>query len=292
MRTFRQYAERLFLAIPVDPPLRSRRGLLLAWYVTVVCLAVIASTTGVRAADFTTVDTKTLQAIELEAGRALEQHPQLLAALGGDYGDPALTAYVTAVAERLLATSSFQRIGYRFRFVITDAPDVFALSTAGGNVYLSRGMLALANNEAELAAVLSHEIAHIVLRHGAEREQLVRSVRGRANQAIAERALAARHEVAADDFSLHLMAEAGYDPRAQGRFLAAVARLTDIHAEIGVAGRGELAAGHLNVDARLAQVTASAERFAPRHGPWFEGTNIVLGAVEGMVYGRRPADGT
>jgi predicted Zn-dependent protease len=295
MRTLRRYAARLFLSIPVDPPLRSRRGLLLAWYVTVVCLAVIASTAGVKAADFTTVltdtGTKTLQAVEVEAVRAVEQHPQLLAALGGDYGDPALGAYITAVAERLLAQSDAAKLGHRFRFVVVDSPSVFALSMAGGNIYISRGMLALANSEAELAAVLAHEISHVVLRHGAERERLMRSMRGRSNLAAAEQALTVGQELEADDFSLYLMAEAGYDPRAQGRFLAAVARMTETQAEIGVGGRGEFLNQHLDVRGRLAAANAAADRFVTRRSEWFDGTEPFLQAVEGMVYGRRPADG-
>ena len=104
---------------------------------------------------------------EKEAEIGAQQHPQILKQFGGAYDDPALARYVTAVGERLAATA--ERKDLTYTFTVIDSPIVNAFALPGGYVYVTRGLLALARNEAELAGVLAHEIGHITARHSAER---------------------------------------------------------------------------------------------------------------------------
>jgi predicted Zn-dependent protease len=82
--------------------------------------------------------------------------------------DPALAEYVAALGARLAARSPRQDVAHHFAIVDMQEPNAFALP--GGWVYVSRGLLAIANSEDELAAVLGHEIAHVAARHAVQRE--------------------------------------------------------------------------------------------------------------------------
>jgi predicted Zn-dependent protease len=78
--------------------------------------------------------------------------------------NPALQAYVNEVGQRLARQSP--RAGLPWHFIVVDSPDVNAFALPGGYVYLTRGILAYLNSEAELAAVIGHEIGHVAARHG------------------------------------------------------------------------------------------------------------------------------
>ncbi|MBT8144097.1 MAG: M48 family metalloprotease [Gammaproteobacteria bacterium] len=82
--------------------------------------------------------------------------------------DPQLTAYIEAIGNRLAEDSPRQDVEYRFYVANMEEPNAFALP--GGYIYLSRGLLALSNSEAEIANVLGHEIGHVAARHSAQRQ--------------------------------------------------------------------------------------------------------------------------
>jgi predicted Zn-dependent protease len=104
------------------------------------------------------------EAKERELGEAEAKN---VAAEIGLYEDAALTAYVRSVGERLAAVSPRRDVAYAFHVVDMQEPNAFALP--GGYIYVSRGLLALTNDEAELAGVLGHEIGHVAARHSVRR---------------------------------------------------------------------------------------------------------------------------
>ena len=79
-------------------------------------------------------------------------------------GDPELHAYIDELGMLLARQSKYG--DQRWTFTVLDTPAVNAFALPGGYVYLTRGLVALARNESELAAVLAHEIAHVVAHHG------------------------------------------------------------------------------------------------------------------------------
>ena len=78
-----------------------------------------------------------------------------------------MTDYVTGAGRKLAAHAEYP--ADRFRFTVLDTPIVNAFALPGGYIYVTRGLVALAGNEAELAGVLAHEIGHVTARHSAQR---------------------------------------------------------------------------------------------------------------------------
>lgn len=98
-----------------------------------------------------------------EIKRSKEVHPLIMQQFGGPYDNPPLQAYVNEVGQR--AAKASHRPDLEYTFVVLDSEDINAFTTGGGYVYITRGIMNYLNSEAELAAVLGHEIGHITARH-------------------------------------------------------------------------------------------------------------------------------
>ncbi len=153
---------------------------------------------------------------------------------GGDYSlDPTLTAYVRGIGQKLAAVSD-RALPYEFVVLNNSVPNAWALP--GGKIAVNRGLLPELHSEAELAAVLGHEIVHAAARHGALAMQrgLLLGVVVSATQGAAQRGnfaglavgaasvgaqlISQRHsrenELEADLYGMQYMSRAGYDPSA------------------------------------------------------------------------------
>jgi predicted Zn-dependent protease len=104
---------------------------------------------------------------EIELGKSA--HPDIQWQFGGAYKDAQLSAYVDSVGQRVASASHRANIPYHFTVVDSSIANAFALP--GGYIYITRGLLVLLDNEAQLAAVLGHEIGHVTGRHGVKRLQ-------------------------------------------------------------------------------------------------------------------------
>ena len=101
---------------------------------------------------------------EIKMGQ--QAYGQALQTMGNTYPDKALTAYVDKVGQRVAARSHRPELKYRFSVVNDSSPNAFALP--GGFIAISRGLLINLENEAQLAAVLGHEVAHVTARHSVQ----------------------------------------------------------------------------------------------------------------------------
>ena len=102
---------------------------------------------------------------EIELGRSF--HEQFLSQ-DRVYGDNRLQAYVNSIGQSLATVSHRSSLDYHF--TVIDSPEVNAFALPGGYIYIARGMLAYLNSEAELAAVLGHEIGHVAARHAVRKD--------------------------------------------------------------------------------------------------------------------------
>jgi predicted Zn-dependent protease len=98
-----------------------------------------------------------------EVERAKEVHPMLLQQFGGTYDDIRIQQYVNEVGQR--AAKASHRPELQYTFTVLDSEEINAFTTGGGFVYITRGIMNYLNSEAELTAVLGHEIGHVTARH-------------------------------------------------------------------------------------------------------------------------------
>lgn len=180
------------------------------------------------------------EADESEIGKKADQ--EILGRFGR-YRDQQLQAYVESIGQRLL--SGIGPTSFRYSFKIVDMSDVNAMALPGGYIYITRGMLAMLNSEAQLAGVFGHEIGHVTSRHAAK--QLTKALGaqilslglvaaspgGRQNAGEWARVSAAlsdnvlmgygrEAELEADELGLRTAYRAGYDPGEMVAFLNAM----------------------------------------------------------------------
>jgi predicted Zn-dependent protease len=228
--------------------------------------------------------------------------------------NPALQAYVNEVGQQLAKQS--HRSDLQWHFTIVDSPDVNAFALPGGYVYIARGIMAYLNSEAELAAVIGHEIGHVTARHGARQQgatneagpsemlgSVLIPVMG--NQAVAAimRSLAQAwtagygrdHELESDRLGAEYLARAGYDPKAmieaigvlkEQKLFAAEQARRDGPQQRTYHGTFDSPPGD---DARLQLVVGEANKYTVTHPR--EGRNDYLQHVAGMVFGESPDQG-
>ncbi len=184
--------------------------------------------------------------------------------------------------------------------------NAFALPT--GRIYVTRGLLALADDTSELAAVLAHEIAHVTLRHASARtEMALRSelvskvVADVLNDPATGAPLAGPVPLRAGPLLAHPgirgrpdrgthVGPRGYDPFGASRFLTALNRTTALRAGSGLNSEPDMLATHPSTPERITQVTQAARRIgAPGLG--VDDRNRYLAAIDGIAYGDNPADG-
>ena len=242
---------------------------------------------------------------ETRVGR--EQHPQIVRAFGGAYGDRRVQDYVTRVGQGLARVSELPTLP--FTFTVLDSPLVNAFALPGGYVYVTRGLMALASDEAELAGVLAHEIGHMTARHAAQRysQQVVAgfgaAVAGAitGSEDIAEsvsfsvssvlQSHSRDQEFEADTLGIRYLGRAGYALDAMSGFLAKVDRYARLETELAGRSPGEVDSS--NITATHPRTLDRVERTAPPAGPTHgrRGTDVYLQVIDGMLYGGDPDQG-
>lgn len=212
-------------------------------------------------------------------------HPEILEATPA-LDHPALQAYVDEIGQRLAKHSA--QPGLAWHFAVLDSAGVNAFSLPGGYVYVTRGLLAYLNSEAELASVLAHELGHVLARHGSAEAETLRQTLAttRTNGYGRER------ELEANRLGVEILAKAGYTPQALFDAMDTLKLQERYAAEHAPAGSALPATYHgvlslrSNRDARLKQLVEDADRHAvplPR-----DGRNDLLLKLDGLVFGERP----
>ncbi len=248
---------------------------------------------------------------EAELGR--KEHPKILKSFGGAYQDPQLAAYVNEVGERVARVSDTPQL--RFTFTLLDTPVVNAFALPGGYVYVTRGLLALVNNEAELAGVLGHEIGHVAARHAALRyDQALLGQMGALGATILGAVLlgdsgarlgadlgnlaatayvqgySREQEYEADELGIRYLVRAGYDARAMASFLDTLERYDALQAKLR-GGRGQEVPSWLASHPRTVDRVRRAAARAMAAAGGMTNRDRLLAAIDGIVYGDSPAQG-
>jgi predicted Zn-dependent protease len=242
------------------------------------------------------------------APAAQREHMRILAAYGGDYRQPSLEASLARIVDRLVAASERPDIKYRVTILNSPAINAFALST--GQIYVTRGLIALANDTSELASVLSHEMAHVIARHAAFREDQARQAAifsrvatdllgdphmgalALARSKIALASFSRAQEFEADGIGVGISARAGFDPHGAQRFLTSMGLNAQLRSQAAGSDQRppDFLSSHPSTPERIKNARANARQFA---GPGAGKTdrNEYLALIEGLAYGEDPGDG-
>ena len=108
-----------------------------------------------------------LMSEEDEKAIGKSEHPKIIKQFGGVYHNDKLQNYIESLGKFLVSTSESPNL--TFTFTILNSPIVNAFALPGGYIYLTRGLIYLCQNEAQLAGVIAHEIGHVTGRHSAKR---------------------------------------------------------------------------------------------------------------------------
>ncbi len=222
--------------------------------------------------------------IGAESAKAVEADIGLL-------DDPELTEYVSKMGQKLLRGLPRRDFAYKFSIVDQMEPNAFALP--GGHIYVSRGLLALVNNEDELACVLGHEITHAAKRHSAQQQAIARAQSPLSlpiSRAATLRAYSRDMEREADAGGQRLCAAAGYDPMGMSTFLRSLDQRERLL--LGFKRAPSFLDTHPGSRERAAANSARASELRWRRDPSLGDVRSAhLDRIDGMVIGDRPEAG-
>ena len=237
------------------------------------------------------------------------EHRRMIALFDGEYRYPPAEAYLDDILVKL--ANADERAAEPYRVTILNSPIVNAFALPPGELYVTRGLLALANDASEVAAVMAHEIAHITAKHAMQREEQEKRAaviseaasviqskqKSQEVEALAQRTIASfsrQQELEADQVGIRVAAKAGFDPYGAARFLNALGRSAALRASLmgryASAGTPDLLATHPSTPDRVAQAINAARQIgAPGIGT--TGRASYLAAIDGMTFGDDPAEG-
>ncbi|MBB5706650.1 putative Zn-dependent protease [Sphingopyxis panaciterrulae] len=255
-----------------------------------------------------------------ERQQGAEAHPQLLQEFGGAYAGPQ-AAYVGRVGQTIAVQSGLSNARGDFTVTLLNSPVNNAFAIPGGYIYVTRQLMALMNDEAELAGVLGHEVGHVAAQHSKKRQKaatrnsilgVLGAVLGSAigdnggllgslggllqNNAMQVAQLATlgfsrSQELEADQLGVRYLKSAGYDPMALSTVLASLANQTNLEAKVaGGDARSipEWASTHPDPASRV----RNAQTLASRVGTGgVRNADAFMAAVDGVLYGDDPAQG-
>ncbi len=238
---------------------------------------------------------------------ARQQHPRILATYGGEYRDPKLERMVAKVVGGL--TLDPDNPNQTYRITILNSPNVNAFALPGGYLYITRGLLALANDSSELAAVVAHEMGHVTANHGVQRQQR------EANEILAARVVSdvlegdadakaallrgklslaqfsRNQELEADAIGIRAIGRAGYDPFAAARFLQSMASYADFRSVSGASDASlDFLASHPAAPKRIELALGHARNFGIP-GTGNRDRDWLLAGIDGMLFGDAPQEG-
>lgn len=231
-----------------------------------------------------------------------QEHQKIVRSFGILPSSHPVQIYVSKVGQKVAVDT--ERPDVRYQFFVLDSPTMNAFALPGGYVYVTRGLLAQANSEAELASVLAHEIAHITARHSAERYSrgVLTTLGAIAVAAAADSSQVAQaagigsdlyiksysrqQESQADELGIRYLHRAGYTPEAMASFLSHLGAHDHLQGQI--TGRGsQKGLGYFSTHPHTQDRVVQAKGIASQYPQNANDVNRdrYLQAIDGITYG-------
>lgn len=239
-----------------------------------------------------------------------QEYPKLLEEFGGPYQDSRLQGYADAILRKLVPFTEYPDLPWQV--TVANTPIVNAFALPGGKITITRGLLAMASSEAELAGVVAHEVGHVTARHSAERQGAgllaslgvlvlgaatgsseLANLAGYGAQAYIQ-GYSRDQEMEADLLGVRYMTAAGYDPEAMASFLQTLGDQARLEARMAGRDPGDVDAYNImathprSVD-RVRQAMQLAETV--RLPDPVVGREPYLNEISGMLFGDDPEQG-
>ena len=240
----------------------------------------------------------------------LREHQRILAAYGGVYNDPKLQGMIEQTVERLVAASERPDLHYKVTMLNSQSINAFALPS--GQLYVTRGLVALANDESELASVLAHEMGHVIARHAAIREEQAKQAAlvGRvvsdvisdpevgalalAKSKLALASFSRAQEFEADAIGIGIASRAGYDPNGAVRFLTSMehnSELKPLQSGAIDPRAPDFLSSHPATPERISNALSNARQYSGRSAAGERDKDTYLAGIDGIVFGEDPSEG-
>jgi predicted Zn-dependent protease len=239
------------------------------------------------------------------------------------YPSPAVQKYVNDLGQKLAAQSHRKQL--KWHFTVLDSPEINAFALPGGYVYVTRGIMAYMESEADLAGVIGHEIGHVTARHGAQRATTqqtagigvfaasilgavlesqglpgVGQLAGQVSQTVAAGYVASygrEQELQADGLGAEYLSRTSYDPRNMVDVITVLKNQEMFAADQAKAEgrpapqRNDWLASHPSNDQRLEMITRLAAQYKGQGNYAGEGRERYLSVMQGVTFGDSPAQG-
>ncbi|MBB4075733.1 putative Zn-dependent protease [Bartonella fuyuanensis] len=229
------------------------------------------------------------------------QHPRILQMYGGAYYDAKLERLLAKIIRKLTIASHKTHQSYSVTILNSESVNAFALPN--GSIYITRGMLALANNSSEVAAILAHEIAHIRANHGILRLQkeielkMANHISARLPSSIGKKLhtpiqnkqqlaqFSRNQELEADSLALEMLQQAGYDPFASPHFLQTMAAYSAFSHISGTPNASlDFLASHPTTPQRIQLAIEKARKISKENSKTTNHDSF-LKSIDGMIFG-------
>jgi predicted Zn-dependent protease len=246
-------------------------------------------------------------------------HPEILNEFGGAYDSPKQADYVRRVGQKVAVQSGLSNTQSDFTITLLNSSVNNAFAIPGGYVYVTRQLMGLMNDEAELASVLGHETGHVAARHSQRRQNAAtrNQVLGTLGQVLTGVLLGSNSQVGqllnqgisgatqyftlkfsrsqeyeADDLGVNYLFKAGYDPMASSTMLASLAAQSALDSRVSnQSGRSvpEWASTHPDPGSRVTRAAQKAAATGAKNG--VRNRDAFLAALDGTLYDDDPKQG-